>query len=373
MATISELPISKEAQKLHRESIVVDLHVDPIIQQALFSYHLSDTHDPSWQPPKRRWLFNTVQLITKLKKLHSPCFNHIDIPRMHKGGYTFGAFGIHSPPFRTDKSWETIQKQLNYFQQVVNSDDRIILAKEPADIRSAFKQGKLAGFPAIEGVHCLGKSGKHTQQQRLDRIDELFNKFGVRCITLTHFTRNDVATPSPWIGIYKNDGLSHFGQELIEQMNDSGMIVDLAHVNNRGVLDACKISKKPVVVTHTGIKSLNAHSRSISDEALRAVAKTGGIVGIIFATHYLSNDKKNPSSEIVLKHIEAIVQKVGADHAAIGSDFDGWIPRIPQDMQDATDLPVLTQGMLNMGYSPERIKKILGENFLRVWAEIFNQ
>ncbi len=99
MATISELPISKETQKLHQESIVADLHVDPIIQQALFGYHLSDEHDPSWKPPKRRWLFNFVQLFTKLKKLHSPCFNHIDIPRMLKGGYTFGAFGIHSRLF----------------------------------------------------------------------------------------------------------------------------------------------------------------------------------------------------------------------------------------------------------------------------------
>ena len=94
--------------------------------------------------------------------------------------------------------------------------------------------------------------------------------------------------------------------------------------------------------------------------------------GDALATSLSTNDKKNPSSEIALKHIDAIVQKVGADHAAIGSDFDGWIPRIPQDMQDARDLPVLTQGMLNIGYSPERIKKILGENFLRAWEEILN-
>ena len=102
------------------------------------------------------------------------------------------------------------------------------------------------------------------------------------------------------------------------------------------------------------------------------MAESGGVVGIMFAMHYLSKEKKNPSSEIVLKHIDYIVQNVGEDHAAIGSDFDGWIPRIPEDMQDASDLPVLTQGMLDMGYSPERIKKILGENFLRVWADILN-
>ena len=186
--------IFTEAQNLHQESIVIDLHIDPIIQHAIFGYQLSDAHDATWQPPKRRWLFNSVQRITKLQKLHSPCFNHIDIPRMLKDGYTFGAFGIHSPPFRSEKCWETIQKQLDYFHELINEDDRIILATEAADIRSAFKQGKLAGFPVNRRVHCLGKPERHTRQQRLDRIDELFNKFGVRCITLTHFTRNDAAT-----------------------------------------------------------------------------------------------------------------------------------------------------------------------------------
>ena len=155
-------------------------------------------------------------------------------------------------------------------------------------------------------------------------------------------------------------------------MNDTGMIVDLAHMNNQGVLDACKISQKPVVITHTGLRSVNNHPRSISDEALKAVAETGGMVGILFATNYLSNDNKNPSSEIILKHIDAIIQKVGEDYAGIGSDFDGWISRIPEDMQDAGDLPVLTQGMLNIGYSPERIRKILGGNFLQVWSDILN-
>ena len=130
--------ISDQARKLHQQSIVIDLHIDPIIQQALFGYHLSDAHDPNWQPQKRRWLYNLVKRATKLKKLHSSLLQSHRYPRMLKGGYTFGAFGIHSPPFRSEGCWQTIQNQLSYFQHVVNADDRIILAKEPADIRSAF-------------------------------------------------------------------------------------------------------------------------------------------------------------------------------------------------------------------------------------------
>ena len=102
MASTPKQTFSPEAQNLHQESIIVDLHVDPIIQQALFGYHLSEEDAPTWQPQQRRWLFSSSG----------------------------------------------------------HSDDRIILAKEPADIRTAFKQGKLAGFPVIEGVHCLGKPGK---------------------------------------------------------------------------------------------------------------------------------------------------------------------------------------------------------------------
>lgn len=138
--------LSTEARNLHQESIVVDLHIDPIIQQALFGYHLSDAHDSIWEPQQRRWFYNLVQRITKLKNLHCPCFNHIDIPRMLKGGYTFGAFGIHSPPFRTEKCWQTIQKQLSYFHQTVNSDERIILAKKPADIRVLLNRVSLPDF-----------------------------------------------------------------------------------------------------------------------------------------------------------------------------------------------------------------------------------
>lgn len=367
---IQPAEISDEARKLHQEIIVIDLHVDPIIQQFLFGYDLSEEHDSSWEPQKRRLLFRSIQVYAKLRRLHRPFFNHIDLPRMIKGGYTAGAFGIHFWPMQIEKGWRAIQRQMKYFHGVVKNDAKIILAKRPEDVRRAFQQGKLAGFLGVEGAHCLGGGGKKTINKRIDRIGELFKNFGVRYLTLAHFSKNDFATPSMGFGSNSNESLSEFAKELILKMNEVGMIVDVAHVNNQGVLDACKISTKPVIITHTGLASENSHRRNISDEALKAVANSGGLVGVLFATNFLSNSRDNPPSEIIIDHLDHIISTVGEDHAAIGSDFDGWIPRIPEDMQDAADLPLLTQAMLDRSYTHKQVKKILGENFLRVWREI---
>ncbi|MFQ5650090.1 MAG: dipeptidase [bacterium] len=361
--------ISDEAQKLHAESIVVDLHVDPIIQQFLFGYDLREEHTARWRPQKRRWLFYLTQALAKLMKLHRPFYNHIDIPRMVAGGYTLGAFGIHHWPAQTENGWQNIQKQLHSLHTLIDQDDRVELAKGPEAVRQAHMHGKIAAFAGVEGAHCLGEGGPATEQQRLDRLEFLFHTYHVRYLTLAHFSKNDVATPALGLGRNTTDGLTRFGKTLIRKMNEIGMLVDVAHVNHQGVLDACQASDKPVIVTHAGLSAVHDHARNISDQALHALADTGGLVGVILAMDFLSGDREKPDSRIVVQHIDHIVREVGEDHAAIGTDFDGWISSIPQDMQDATDLPVLTQSMLDLGYSPERIKKILGENFLRVWQE----
>ena len=350
--------------------IIADLHVDPILQYLLFRYEINQKHHEHWRPAKRRWLYDFLKALGKLNKFHRPFFNHIDLPRMQTGGYTFGAFGIHCWPRQTERNWPFILRQLDYFHTIVHQDENLVLAKRPEDINNAFQQGKVAAFPAVEGLHCLGKNGKATMKLRLNRLEQLRNRFHVGYLTLTHFSKNDAATPAMGLGCNDFAGLSEFGKEIVLKMNETGMIIDAAHVNNQGVLDACKISKKPVIISHTGLKAIRTHRRNISNEELQAVAGTGGIVGVMFATHFLSEAKKNLTSKIILEHIDYIVQTVGEDHAAIGSDFDGWISGIPYDMQDASDMPILIRGLVNLGYSNERIKKILGENFLRVWGNV---
>lgn len=364
--------VSPEAQSLHQQSIVADLHVDPIIQHFLFGYDVPEKHDSTWLPQKRRWLYRFLLRQAEKKNLHSPFFNHVDVPRMLAGGYTLASFTAHFWPFQSERAWKGILKQLKYFQDMLSRDQRLLFADNPGSVREAHKAQKLAAFAGVEGAHCLGKGGPRTESLRLERLEKLARAYGVRILTLTHFSKNDAATPCMGPGSNEDEGLSRFGRALIERMNALHLIVDVAHVNNQGVLDACDTSHKPVVASHTGARGVHEHPRNLSDTALKAIADTGGVVGIIFATNFLSGSEANPTSEIILKHMDYIIDKIGEDHLAIGTDFDGWIPRIPQDLNDAADLPLLTQKMLDHGYAPQRIKKILGENFLRVWEDVLS-
>ncbi len=350
--------------------MTVDLHVDPIIQRILFGYDIRFEHGLSWRAKKRHWLYSALRALDGRRLFHRPFFNHIDLPRMRAGGYSFAAFGIHHWPRQSEAGWRNILRQLTYFRNLAGGDTGFVLARTPADLLKAQVRGVLAGFPAVEGAHCLGSGGKSNETQRLQRLRLLREEYGVGYLTLAHFSRNDAATPAMGLGCDSQSGLSDFGKALVHEMNELGILVDVAHVNNRGVLDACRVSRKPVIVSHAGLGGIREHPRNISDEALEAIAATGGLVGVVMATNFLSADKVNPDSAIVVEHIDYIVQKVGEDFAAIGSDFDGWIPRIPADMNGARDLPVIARRLRQIGYNDTRIRKILGLNFMRVWNSI---
>ncbi|MFQ5604292.1 MAG: dipeptidase [bacterium] len=368
----NRLEISEKARQLTANCPVIDLHVDAVLQHLLFGYNIAEEHNASWLPSKRRWLFQFLQSIGRLQHFHRPFFNHIDLPRMQKGGYTAAGFGIHYWPFQSEKGWHTILRQIDYLHQKAEQVSYFNLAKTPEAILHAAQNNQLAGFLGVEGAHCLGKSGEKFWNLKLQRVEELFNQHDVRYLTLSHFCKNDAATPCLGRGSNQRDGLTAFGKDLVQKMNELGMIIDLAHVNHPGVLDACKFSRKPVVVTHTGVKAVHDFPRNINDEAICAVAETGGVVGVMFATNFLSPAQPHVNSEIILEHLGHIINLVGENHAAIGSDFDGWIPRIPIDMTDARDLPILTQHFLMAGFTKKRIEKILGGNFLRVWKEVLN-
>ncbi len=361
--------VSAEAREICAKSLIVDLHVDPILQYLLFDYDLREAHDMHWRPGKRRWLFNVTQAVARLKKLHRPFYNHIDIPRMVAGGYGLAAFGVHYYPVQSEAGWRNALRQLDYLATVAGEDERIELVSKPAQVAQVRQAGKVGVFAGVEGVHCLGAGGHATEQRRLDRLQLLFERYHVRYVTLAHFSRNDAATPCLGLGSDPNKGLTNFGRDVVRKMNEIGLLVDVAHVSNRGVLDACQISAQPVMVTHAGLQAVRDHQRNISDAALRSVAETGGIVGIIFAANFLAASKK-PDSGAILDHIDHVVRVAGEDHVALGSDFDGWIPGLPMDLADATDMPQLVQRMLDRGYTLQRIEKILGQNFLRVWRQV---
>ena len=158
--------------------------------------------------------------------------------------------------------------------------------------------------------------------------------------------------------------LSRFGRDLVQEVSRQGMLLDVAHMGRAGFIQACKQSDKPVLVSHTGVAGARKHWRNIDDEQLRAVAATGGVVGVIFSSRYLEGPQAG--IEAVARHMEHIRATVGGAHVALGSDYDGLIVPV-KGLEDVSRLPGLTQVLLERGWDPEEVLGALGGNALRAF------
>ena len=176
-----------------------------------------------------------------------------------------------------------------------------------------------------------------------------------------HFSSNEAGFPAYGLGRHDADGLTPWGFDLVRRCEAAGVLVDLAHINRRGFLDACSVATRPPIVSHTGVLGAFDHWRNIDDAQLRAVANKGGIVGVIFYPRYLGGEGLEP----VVKHLLHILDIVGEDVPALGSDWDGFI--VPtRALADPRGLPLLTDALLAAGVSERIIRKILRGNAMRV-------
>lgn len=285
---------------------------------------------------------------------------HLDIPRMQEGGVDVQFFAVFIEDiYKPDRSLKrTLQLIDCFYREIEKNQNDILLVTNFNQIKEANKKGKIAAILSIEGGEALeGDLG----------VLRVLYRLGVRLLTLTWNQRNQIADG---IGESRTgSGLTEFGLKVIDEMNDLGMLIDVSHLSETGFWDVVKRSKAPIVASHSNCYALCPHLRNLKDEQIKALADKGGVIGITFVPNFLTQEKRKTTVEDVVKHIDHLVEKVGVDYVGLGSDFDGT-GGLPLGLEGVDKVPNITKGLLDRGYKEKDIKKILGENFLRVFKEV---
>lgn len=336
-----KVDVGDEAKALHKKSLVVDLHNDVLWICTQFKYNMNKRHSP----PR---YFNPLRPLT-------------DIPRLKKGGVnSFGA-GLAVYPWITRPGMKIawLKREVDTLNRVIShSKNDLILARSSEDFIRAKSQNRIAIFPGLEGLHMI--EGDISILQTL-------KKQGLCYITLAHFQSNEAA-----ISNYDKNpefkGISDFGKNVLDEMKRLHLIVDLAHCSKSTLLEAADYVTEPVIVSHTNCHRLFPLWRNITDSEIKAVAERDGVIGIMVSPRFTKEDLCAPLS-LVIDHIMHVVEIVGARHAAIGSDIDGFVPT-PNGFFDVSDFPQITQLLIDRGLSKSEIEGVLGQNFLRVFKRI---
>jgi membrane dipeptidase len=314
------------------------LHVDSFIWSRVANYDLRRRHG--------RGLFGARM------------YGQVDLPRVLESGLTGATWSITTNPFRTAAGRvRTLVRNVERLSALLRSLDQFQVVKNAAEYRQARQANKHAAFLGVQGGNALECDARV--------LAELPTRLLLR-VTLVHLTSSRLGTTSSPARLGADRGLSDSGRELVRALNQQRVFVDLAHISKQGFWDAVEIHDRsqPLLVSHTGVSTIHPHWRNLDDQQLRAVAETGGTIGVIFHTGFLGPWPRRIGAQAIVRHLEHIVNTVGEDHASLGSDWDGMILP-PRDLPTCLELPRLTELMLQRGWKPGRIRKILGGNALR--------
>jgi membrane dipeptidase len=336
-----ELGISREAVELYLASPSIDLHVDSFIWNRILRYDLRKRHGDG--PTGARFL------------------SMVDFPRVREARMTGAIWVITTDPLRgpagrADACIENVRRLQGIFESVPD-DFRVV--RNAREYAAAVAEGRHAAFLGIQGGNALDVD--------LDALDRIPDDLVVR-ITLVHLSSSRIGvTSSPAAGARRGEGLSAFGCDYVRRLDEKRILVDLAHINREGFFDAAAVHDRslPLIVTHTGVAAVTPHWRNLDDEQLRAIADTGGTIGVMYQSSFLGEPWWGGRSEAVVRHLAHVVDTVGEDFASLGSDWDGAICP-PRDLKSPLDLPRLVEHMLRRGWKDDRIRKVMGGNFLRV-------
>ncbi|HEX8185739.1 MAG TPA: dipeptidase [Blastocatellia bacterium] len=340
-------PASQAAFDLHKKLLIADLHADSLL-----------------------WDRDLLERGSR---------GHVDVPRLLEGNVALQAFTIVTKTPRgmnieandasTDNitllaiaerwpipAWSSLKERALYQAKRLHdlearSAGKFTLIKTSADLssyldRRAQEPAITAGFLGVEGAQALDGD--------LANLDVLFDA-GIRMMAPTHFFDNDIGGSAH--GVEKG-GLSDKGKEMIRRMEAKRMIVDVAHASAKTIDDVLAIATRPVVVSHTGVKGTCDNARNLSDEQLKAIAKTGGVIGI----GYWDTAVCGTDARAIARAIHYTANLIGVDHVALGSDYDGAIPA----PFDTSGLAQITDALMEEGFSEEEIGMIMGRNALRL-------
>jgi membrane dipeptidase len=381
----SAVLVSPRAREIHNSAMVIDTHADTPQRFLDEGFDIGST-DPS-------------------------DIGHISLDKARRGNLGAEFFSIWVEPETNQGHFarHTFDLIDSVYEQAARHPDRMMMAFSVADIERAHREHKLAALMGIEGGHSI--------ENDLHLLRDYY-RLGVRYMTLSWSNTNEWADSSGDIDdpkVQHHNGLTDFGKQVVLEMNRLGMMVDISHVADKTFWDAIATTKAPVIASHSSARALVDAPRNMTDDMLRAVTKNGGVVQVNFYNGFDDEDfrkameaqKKDqdaatkeyvekrkaegktvtyveldrierewmakiprPPLKSLIDHIDHIAKVAGVDHVGLGSDFDGVSGATPQGIDSAADLPKITQALLDRGYSADDIRKILGGNLLRVFAEV---
>jgi membrane dipeptidase len=329
----------------------------------------------------------------------------VDIPRLKEGGMRAPFFALWVPTYY--KGSEAVRRTLDLRDAMQGVFDRypdqIEMATTAGDLERIVKSGKIAAVLTLEGGHQIADDLA---------VLRMYQRIGIRAMTLTHFRNNnwaDSSTDKP-----THNGLTDFGKQVVREMNRIGMIVDISHVSDKTFYDALAVTTKPVIASHSSSRAISEIPRNMTDDMLKALARNGGVVGINFGAGFVNpKDARAIMANIngmaaqepnltgqalddfaaqdyarenaplthvsaatiddVVANIDHIAKVAGIDHVGIGTDFDGVGNDVPKGLEDASKMPALAAALRKKGYSEADVEKVMGGNFLRVMKQVIGK
>jgi membrane dipeptidase len=369
---------SQSYKKLHEKAIVIDTHNDFI----------------STGIEKGKSFDQDLKGIT-----------HSDLTRMKKGGIDVQVFSIFCDEnYGKGTAYAFANREIDtLYATVSRNPDRMMIVRNSKDLQEAVSSGKLGAMMGVEGGHMI--------EDEISNLEKLYTR-GARYMTLTWNNSTSWASSAADERAKKDIGhpygLNALGEQIVKRMNELGMIVDISHVGEKTFYDALRISTKPVIASHSCTYTLCPVPRNLTDDQIKTLGKNGGVIQLNFYSGFVDSsfrEKNNafirkhqkekdsllkinpsdfyanlylhekykdeidgvrPSLKQLIDHLDHIVKLIGVNHVGLGSDFDG-INSSPRELNDVTDMPLITEELMKRGYSKSDILKILGGNFIRVF------